>query len=82
MRFCSCCLLCFDLPILSVVQVWMKVKRVCMQLRYQRCGNLGGLVGATHLSLLKTMETGGRQWYDTIDEIPKEMPLQAITGFD
>jgi len=33
-----------------------------MSCRYERQGGLGGLVGAAHLSLLKTLETGGRQW--------------------
>ena len=43
-------------------ELWMKISRVCRQLRFQRHGGLGGLVGAAHLSLLKTLETGGRQW--------------------
>ena len=43
-------------------QVWVKMRRVCRGLRYERHGAAGGLLGATHLSLLKTLETGGRQW--------------------
>jgi len=38
------------------------MRRVCRGLRYERHGAAGGLLGATHLSLLKTLETGGRQW--------------------
>jgi hypothetical protein len=44
-------------------QLWEKMRRTCRLLRYERMGTVGGLVGASHMSLLKTMQTGGRQWY-------------------
>ena len=47
---------------MRAIEMWDKIRRTCRILRYQRGGKTGGLFGAAHSSLLKTLETGGSQW--------------------